>query len=101
MSETNAKSTSTIAGLGRICGRYINSTTAIATAQTICCKYQKIRVFFGLIFITFPARQHPFRVGVVFNDNEAVGGTTSATNDLTLAPAGIIGFKLEFFQGTC
>ena len=46
-------------------------------------------------------KEYPFRIGVKFNDNEEISGTTAATNDKTLVPSGVLGFKLEWWQNSC
>ena len=46
-------------------------------------------------------RQYPFRLGVKFNDNEEISGTAPNANDKALVPGGILGFKLEWYQGSC
>ena len=47
----------------------------------------------------------PFRLGVHFDDFELDGGTGAdamdALNEMSGAPGGIIGFKLQFSQVTC
>ena len=49
-------------------------------------------------FIYSTGRHYPFRLGVKFNDNEEISGTTSATNDKVLAPGGIIGQAHHMFS---
>lgn len=82
-SETNAKSTTVTAGATRYCGRFFHYTQASTSAATVC------------------SRQYPFRLGVKFNDNEEISGTAPNTNDKALVPGGILGFKLEWYQGSC
>jgi len=82
-SATIAASSSVIAGTTRFCGRFFHYTTAQASATTVCSK------------------EYPFRIGVKFNDNEEISGTTAATNDKTLVPSGVLGFKLEWWQNSC
>ena len=52
-------------------------------------------------FLNPTGRQYPFRLGVKFNDNEEISGTAPNTNDKALVPSGILGFKLEWYQGSC
>ena len=55
-----------------------------------------------LFFIT--ARHLPFRVGVDFDNNERAASaaiTMSQLYEQQGSPAGIIGFKLTYFQVSC
>jgi len=74
--------------VSRFCGRVLALgqplAPGIAISSTIC------------------TRALPFRVGVNFNNNEADTGTDAATTgELNEAPGGIVGFKLNYWQGTC
>ena len=55
-----------------------------------------------LFFIT--ARHLPFRVGVDFDNNErapSAATTMAQLHEQQGSPAGIVGFKLTYFQVTC
>ena len=76
---------------------------------SICPVYVSFRVISNsgldllcIFFYLIAARALPFRVGVNFNNNEADTGTDAATTgELNEAPGGIVGFKLNYWQGTC
>ena len=61
----------------------------------------------GRVITTYliAARALPFRVGVNFNrdedDADGESDAMAATAENSEVPGGIIGFKLQFFQGTC
>ena len=57
-----------------------------------------------LLFFFITARHLPFRVGVDFDNNEraaAAIASMSQTYEQQGAPAGIVGFKLTYFQVSC
>ena len=49
------------------------------------------------------ARQLPFRIGVVTDDNEVLGtpAANAAANEQTEDPGAITGFQLMYFQAPC
>ena len=52
-------------------------------------------------FLLITAQQTPFVVGVNFDGDEVLGANTADTAEHKLAPGGIIGFKLTYFQRAC
>ena len=54
-------------------------------------------------FLFISAQVSPFRVKVHFNDNEADGAITSMAHlqEQDLAPGGIVGFQLTYWQVAC
>merc|ERR1712172_196439 len=83
-----ANSIAAVTNGGRVCGRILNSASAIVstTGGTVC------------------GRHLPFRVGVDFDNNEL---DTIVTADMTTlleqqgSPSGFLGFKLTYFQVAC
>merc|ERR1711971_1003251 len=76
---------------GRLCGRTLASTAGVLLTATV-------------ISNTVCARHLPFRVGVDFDNNEraaAAIASMSQTYEQQGAPAGIVGFKLTYFQVSC
>ena len=73
------------------------------TVKNILYKgYQLLELQKYLIF-HISARANPFEMRVVFDDNELtqVAGANKATgNEHQGQPAGIIGFSLDYFQGS-
>jgi len=76
-----------ITHVDRFCGRSLSLTTSTVISEQICSGHV------------------PFRLGVHFDDFELDGGTGAdamdALNEMSGAPGGIIGFKLQFSQVTC
>ena len=66
--------------------------------------YSRPQGIFILFFFSTTARHLPFRVGVDFDNNEraaAAIASMSQTYEQQGAPAGIVGFKLTYFQVSC
>ena len=51
----------------------------------------------------FTAHEYPFVFGVSFDQDEVTSATAIDTdgNEFSVAPAGLLGFKLDFFQISC
>ena len=51
----------------------------------------------------FTAHEYPFVFGVTFDQDEttSASATDAARNEFTVEPAGLLGFKLDFFQISC
>merc|ERR1712008_542232 len=76
---------------GRVCGRTLASTAGVLLTATV-------------ITNTVCARHLPFRVGVDFDNNErapSAATTMAQLHEQQGSPAGIVGFKLTYFQVTC
>ena len=55
-----------------------------------------------IVFLLFIARNIPFRVGVVFNDEEICSDAdASIACEADLIPGGIVGFALGYAQKSC
>lgn len=86
--ESVAKVTTTTTRVTRLCGHQFSSITAnaasIAADKTVC------------------SRTSPFTLGVNFDDRELSSkGTKSTESEIVGFPGGIVGFALQYWQGTC
>ena len=94
-------------GQTRYCGRIFGVTGAVAS-QTICCKYCIVvkicKRSFLFFFPCVTANRMPFRVGVNFDANEGdtavAANADDASNEQSVIPGGIIGFRLMYEQKT-
>ena len=95
--------------LSRQCGRYLSYESADANTTTVCCKL----IFFCVIKhehmfaennIFILAKAKPFRVAFHTDSYETctiIGANKANVCEGAVLPAGIIGFKLMYWQASC